>query len=113
MKVHIDPKKVMFAGLRNDDLTCQEAEFIERYSLNVAPPEALTSSSESVLEWIRVNEIMHLATHFDLDVLDPTEFCSVFFGEPNPASDPYEAFRRRENARCPSSAIDQRCIQGD
>ncbi|MDQ0981399.1 2,4-dienoyl-CoA reductase-like NADH-dependent reductase (Old Yellow Enzyme family)/arginase family enzyme [Pseudomonas synxantha] len=92
VKVHIDPKKVMFAGLRQDGLTRQEAEFIERHSLSVATPDALISSSESVLEWIRVNDVKHLAIHFDLDVLDPTEFRSVFFGEPNPASDPYAAF---------------------
>ncbi|WP_340051742.1 arginase family protein [Pseudomonas proteolytica] len=92
VKVHIDPKKVMFAGLRQDGLTRQEAEFIERHSLSIATPEALISSSESVLEWIRLNEIKHLAIHFDLDVLNPIEFRSVFFGEPNPASDPYEAF---------------------
>lgn len=92
VKVHIDPKKVMFAGLRQDGLTRQEAEFIERHRLSVATPDALISSSESVLEWIRVNDVKHLAIHFDLDVLDPTEFRSVFFGEPNPASDPYAAF---------------------
>ncbi|WP_416220992.1 arginase family protein [Pseudomonas sp. RP23018S] len=92
VKVHIDPKKVMFAGLRGDGLTPQEADFIERHSLEIATPQALSLSSESVLEWIRLNEVEHLAIHFDLDVLDPTEFRSVFFGEPNPASDPYEAF---------------------
>ncbi|WP_288501773.1 hypothetical protein [uncultured Pseudomonas sp.] len=41
-----------------------------------------------MLEWNRVNEIKHMAIHFDLDVLDPTECRSVFFGEPNPACDP-------------------------
>jgi len=91
VKVHIDPKKVMFAWLRNDGLTCQGVEFIERYSLNVAPPEAQILSSASVLEWNRVNEIKHMAIHFDLDVLDPTECRSVFFGDPNSACNPYEA----------------------
>jgi len=92
IKRHIDPAKVMFAGLRQDGLTDQESDFIARHQLGVASPEALADSSEPVLKWIRRNDIKHLAIHFDLDVLDPKKFSSVFFGEPDPASDPYAAF---------------------
>lgn len=92
IKRYIDPKRVMFAGLRQDGLTGQESDFIARHQLGVASPEALASSSEPVLEWIRRNDIKHLAIHFDLDVLDPKKFGSVYFGEPEPASDPYAAF---------------------
>lgn len=45
-----------------------------------------------MLDWLKKNNIEYLAIHFDLDVLDPKQFRSVFFGEPNPANDPYEAF---------------------
>jgi arginase len=88
----LDPKRVMFAGLRDDGLTAQEAAFIERHGIRVASPQALDSDSGPVLDWIRENDIRRLAVHFDLDVLDPSAFRSVFFGEPNPVNDPYAAF---------------------
>lgn len=92
VRVHVDPKRVMFAGLREDGLTLQETGFIDRHQIRVAPARSLADSSEPVLAWIRENHIKHLAIHFDLDVLDPAEFRSTFFGEPNPENNPHDAF---------------------
>lgn len=92
VKIHVEPKRVMFAGLRQDGLTEQESDFIDRHHLKVAPPEALASSSEPVMEWIKHTGIKYLAIHFDLDVLDPKKFRSTFFGEPEPEKDPYAAY---------------------
>jgi arginase len=92
VKIHVEPKRVMFAGLRQDGLTEQESGFIDRHQLKGAPPDALVTSSEPVLEWIKHNDIKHLAIHFDLDVLDPKKFRSTFFGEPEPEKDPYAAY---------------------
>lgn len=92
VKKPIDAKRVMFAGLRHDGLSEQEADFIERYQLPVAPPSVLRDDSAPILKWIQDNDIRYLAIHFDLDVLDPKQFRSVFFGEPEPENDPYDAF---------------------
>lgn len=92
VRCHINPKRVMFAGLRDDGLTEQEADFIRRHSIPVAPPQSLVTDSAPVLEWIKRNNIKYLAIHFDLDVIDPKKFRSQFFGEPDPVNDPYDAF---------------------
>lgn len=92
VKKHLDPKKVMFAGLRADGLTDQERDVVERNGLRIAEAAALNKTSKPVLDWLLENDIQHLAIHLDLDVFDPKAFRSTFFGEPEPDVDPVEAF---------------------
>jgi arginase len=87
VRVPLSPQRVMYAGLREDGLTEQESEVINRLGLKVAGPEALQNDSTPVLEWIAENNIKYLAIHLDLDVLDPTTFRSVLFAEPEPEID--------------------------
>lgn len=51
-------------------------------NLKYATPEKLKQSSISILEWINLNEIKYLAVHFDLDVLSPEDFRSIYPAEP-------------------------------
>lgn len=92
VKMPIKPTHIMFGGLRSDGLTGQEADVIRRRNLRVSGAYELNTSSSSVIEWIRENNIQYLAIHFDLDVLDPAKFRSTFFAEPDPLVSPYEFF---------------------
>ncbi|AGO10210.1 AaceriAEL312CAp [[Ashbya] aceris (nom. inval.)] len=83
----LNPKKVMFAGLRDDGLTDKERETIEEFGISYANPQALENDAEQVLAWIERENITHLAVHWDLDVLDPRKFRSVLFAQPDPEED--------------------------
>lgn len=77
----VDKSYVIMAGLieerlREMDRPCQELK------LKIASPESLEKSSEAVLEWMNENGIRHLAVHWDLDVLAPWDFRSIYPGEP-------------------------------
>ena len=77
---HLDPKLVMYAGV--DDLLDYEGEVVNRLGLRRAGSAELADDSNPVLQWIRENDIRHLAIHFDLDVLDPKLFRSQMFNMP-------------------------------
>lgn len=85
--VKIASNRVMYAGLREEGLTEQERSVIDERGLRVASPAALEATSEPVLRWIAEEGIAHLAIHLDLDVLDPRQFRSVLFAEPEPEID--------------------------
>lgn len=85
--VKLDPRRVMYGGLREVGLTDQEREVIDRLALRVASPEALAVDSSAILAWIEEERIEHLAIHLDVDVLDPALFRSVLFAEPEPEID--------------------------
>ncbi|HWL03397.1 MAG TPA: arginase family protein [Xanthobacteraceae bacterium] len=92
VKVPLDPKRVLFAGLRSGGLTEQEQDVIKRRDIGVVHTEELNQTSKPILDWVKADDIRHIAIHFDLDVLDPKAFRSIFFGEPEPEIDPVEAF---------------------
>ena len=76
-----DPKKVIMAGLiekdlRPMDMTCK------KLNLEICSPEELSKSSDKILKWIESNNLKYLAVHWDLDVLSPYDFRSIYPGEP-------------------------------
>lgn len=77
---------------RSSGLTEQEQDVIKRRDIGVVHTEELNQTSKPILDWVKANDIRHIAIHFDLDVLDPKAFRSTFFGEPEPEIDPVEAF---------------------
>lgn len=77
-----DPKKVIMAGLiekdlRPMDMTCK------KLNLEICSPEELSKSSEKILKWIENNNLKYLAVHWDLDVLSPDDFRSIYPAEPH------------------------------
>lgn len=90
--VKVEPRRVMYAGLRETGLTEQESEVIGRLGLRVAAPEALVDDSAPILNWLEEEEITHIAIHLDVDVLDPASFRSVLFAEPEPEIDWLEMY---------------------
>jgi arginase len=80
VKTPLAPSRVMYAGL--DAWLPVEGEAINELGLRRAGAAALTDSSLPVLDWIADEGIIHLAIHFDLDVLDPATFRPLLFNKP-------------------------------
>ena len=75
------PQKVLLAGiieerLRPMDMACKEL------ALAMASPEELAAGSQKVLSWIEREGIQFVAVHWDLDVLSPDDFRSIYPAEP-------------------------------
>lgn len=77
----IQSKNVFFAGLIYDELRPRDQD-VNRLKLRYAIPEQLKENSLPILQWIQENEIQHIAVHFDLDVLSPQDFRSIYPAEP-------------------------------
>ena len=75
------PPQVLYGGLQ--EMTPQEAQVVTRLGLRSASAQALKNNSQPILNWISDNEITHLAIHLDLDVLDPKQFRSLLFANPD------------------------------
>jgi len=78
----IDPDRVLYAGLRAalDELENLQKRFAI-FILNV-PAGQVEKDSSAVLDWLRQTGASHVAVHFDLDVLEPSDFSSTFFHDP-------------------------------
>ena len=51
-------------------------------NLEIVSLEELSKNSDKILKWIEKNKIKYLAVHWDLDVLSPYDFRSIYPGEP-------------------------------
>ncbi|PRX92063.1 arginase family protein [Paraburkholderia sp. BL25I1N1] len=80
----IKPQNVMYAGLK--ETLPVEGDFIEKNQLRFAGPAALAETSQPVIDWLKETGARHIAIHFDLDVLDASQFRSLLFA--NPADQP-------------------------
>lgn len=76
----IEPERIMYAGLICDELRPQDRMAID-LGICAASPEALQESTKPVLDWVDEQDIRHVAIHFDLDVLDPDNFRSIYPAE--------------------------------
>ncbi len=76
----LQPERVMIAGLGKT--SAFETAFLEKHHVATVGPQALAHNSEAVLDWIRRNDIRKLAIHFDVDVIKPSEFRSLYFADP-------------------------------
>ncbi|WJD60691.1 arginase family protein [Pseudomonas kurunegalensis] len=92
VKVPVKPTHVMYAGLEKPSE--YEASFIEKFGLRHASGDELAENSNPVLDWIESIGAKHIAVHFDLDVLDPTKFHSLYFHTPDVPSDTYEGIAK-------------------
>lgn len=81
VKTPVRPDRVMFAGLL--DTLDYETRVIRRLGLRRAGPKELAENSKPVLDWLAEKNITHLAVHLDLDVLDPRQFRSLLFANPD------------------------------
>ncbi|UCG23883.1 MAG: arginase family protein [Chloroflexota bacterium] len=79
----IDPGRVLYVGLRSFMEPLDELRELFDISIPVVSAEQVEQNSDEVLEWLRAVNAVHVAVHFDLDVLEPTEFNSAVWHDPN------------------------------
>lgn len=76
-----EAKRVLLAGvieeaLRPMDMACKEK------GIRILSPEILKENSDEILTWISETGIEYVAVHWDLDVLHPSDFRSIYPAEP-------------------------------
>lgn len=81
VKHPLSAAKVCMAGLIEEDLRPMDMACKEQ-GLLIVSPEELAKNSAPVLEWIRRQRITRIAVHWDLDVLSPEDFRSIYPAEP-------------------------------
>ena len=74
--------KVMYAGLVFEGAFDYEKEYITKNKIRYATPEDLKENSDNIIKWIKEEGIKYLCIHWDLDVLSPEDFRSIFSAEP-------------------------------
>lgn len=79
---HIAPDHVMLAGLKYDELRDMD-QTVNQSNLAYATPADLRHDNHAVIDWLQTNHIRHVAVHWDLDVLDPNDFRSIYPAEPH------------------------------
>lgn len=90
VKNKFKPNEVMLAGLIYDELRHRDRD-VNRLNLSYATPEELQNNSIKILDWLKTNEIEYLAIHFDLDVLSPQDYRSIYPAEPYLDADDFGA----------------------
>jgi len=81
IKKPVDAKRVLYAGLIEEDLRPSE-NAVHSLGINIASPEDIAENSKMLLSWIKANGVTQLAVHFDLDVLSPEDFRSILPAKP-------------------------------
>ena len=76
-----EAKRVLLAGvieeaLRPMDMACKEK------GIRILSPESLKENSDEIIAWISETGIEYVAVHWDLDVLHPSDFRSIYPAEP-------------------------------
>ena len=74
--------KVMYAGLVFEGAFDYEKEYITKNKIRYATPEDLKENSDNIIKQIKEEGIKYLCIHWDLDVLSPEDFRSIFSAEP-------------------------------
>lgn len=87
---HLAPSQVMLAGLKYDELRPMD-QTVNKLSLHYATPEALAQDNQVILNWMAANNIQHVAVHWDLDVLSPDDFRSIYPAQPHTNPDNFPA----------------------
>lgn len=81
VKAPLDPKSILYVGLQ--EILPYETKHLEELGINYKIQTEKILDIEEIQAWINENNFTKLAIHFDLDVLDPNDFHSLYFNEPN------------------------------
>lgn len=76
LKGKIEPKNILYAGLRDWERPAMEVRAREM-GMTVLSPAEVRQNSDKVVEWLRSTGANHLLIHFDLDVLDPADIITA------------------------------------
>ena len=77
----IPANHIMYAGLITTQLRAMD-HLVDEYAIKVVTPEQLNKSYNPIQDWIAEQQLTTLAVHFDLDVLSPVDFRSIYPAEP-------------------------------
>lgn len=77
----VKPQQILFAGLIYDELREKE-KAVDELNINYLTPAALKKDPTSVKKWMTSHHFEKIAIHFDLDVLAPENFRSIYPAEP-------------------------------
>lgn len=89
VKNPLSAQQILYVGLQK--LLDYEYERMQQLGLNYQEQVKKILSLDDIQQWIAKNQFKYLAIHLDLDVLNPTEFRSLYFAEPNVTEFPAEA----------------------
>ncbi|MGM0302961.1 hypothetical protein IGI66_002611 [Enterococcus sp. AZ048] len=84
-----EAKDILYVGLQQP--TVDEEAIMQRLGLQYQVQAQSRLAPETIIQWLQHNEFTKVAVHFDLDVLDPNEFRSLYFSEPGTAKHSAEA----------------------
>lgn len=74
------PQDVLYVGLQEP--TADEKNILERLGIDYRVQDQVRLTPEEIKSWLSGHQFTKVAVHFDLDVLDPNEFRSLYFAEP-------------------------------
>ncbi|WP_159316411.1 arginase family protein [Mammaliicoccus sciuri] len=81
VKTPLKTNQFLYVGLQ--ELLDFEKENLKRLNFEYKVQGKNSLNYEEIQQWIDKNEFTKIAIHFDIDVLDPKEFRSTYFAEPN------------------------------
>lgn len=72
---------VLLAGLIEEELREMDMACIQN-NITIFSPETLQSECNKIQKWLEANHLKYVAIHWDLDVLNPEDFRSIYPAEP-------------------------------
>lgn len=82
-------KDVLYVGLQEP--TADEKVILERLGIEYQIQKQTRITPNEIRSWLEEHQFSKVVVHFDLDVLDPNEFRSLYFAEPGVTDFPAEA----------------------
>lgn len=86
----VPPAKVALAGLIEERLSPMDG-VCKALNITIFSPEELQKGRDRLCAWIRAQNIKKLAVHWDLDVLSPEDFRSIYPAEPHTKASEFRA----------------------
>lgn len=88
-----NPEQVLFVGL-NDLLEPLKSRAFRDMKLDILGPDDIKQDSSKVLQWLHERKPSKIIVHFDLDVLDMTQFRSLLVASPETYEEYKDKFPR-------------------
>ncbi|WP_308556280.1 arginase family protein [uncultured Lactobacillus sp.] len=76
----LKPSQIYHVGLQ--EITPEEADLLKKAGVNYQDKQGSKIDTEKVREWIKENDFKFIFIHLDIDILDPNNFYSTYFNNP-------------------------------
>lgn len=81
VKHPVSNDQILLAGVVKESLRPIDNN-VENYNMKLLTPEQLKNDPSLISEWIKASSFTKIAVHFDLDVLSPDDYRSIYPAEP-------------------------------